>query len=178
MTISNIPRAVLSPCLSYRYRLSRDIDSGGDGRVLFVMLNPSTADETKDDPTIRKCLGFARKWWSPTAIDVVNLYAWRATDPADLRRAADHNDVIGPETNAYVRAAAASAMTIVVAWGALNLGAMSGPARARAGDVSDMLAQTGKRLVCFGTTQGGQPRHPLMVAYATEAETWKGWRSR
>lgn len=168
--------AVLSPCGRYRYRLTREVDPvSGRGRVLFVMLNPSTADATVDDPTIRKCVGFARRAYAPPAlIDVVNLYAWRATDPNDLRRAADASDVIGPETDMHIGEAADRAGAIVVAWGALNLGAMSAPARERARDVARRLrlAASGAPLLCLGTTKGGEPRHPLMVAYSVVPSTW------
>lgn len=167
--------AVLSPCGRYRYRLDRDVSVFGSDRVLFVMLNPSVADASKDDPTIRKDLGFADRKWSTGRLDVVNLYGWRATDPADLRRAWERGeDVIGPENDEHIAQAADAASIIVVAWGALNLCAMSVAAQERAREVVGRLrvAAAGRPLWCFGTTLGGQPRHPLMVSYSVEPHEW------
>lgn len=159
--------AILSPCGRYRYLLSREADTLGSGRVLFVMLNPSTADASKDDPTIRKCRGFTSRMGLPW-FDVVNLYAWRATDPNDLRRASEHSDIIGPENDMHIGLAADRATVIVAAWGALNLGRMTKPAIERARDVMRRLdvAAAGRPILCLGTAANGQPRHPLMVSYA------------
>lgn len=79
--------ATISPCQKYRYALGRCWDHAGK-RVVFAMLNPSVADATADDPTIRRCIRFARKW-GYGSLEVVNLFAWRATDPKELRIAAD-----------------------------------------------------------------------------------------
>lgn len=91
-------------------------------------------------------------------------------DPNDLRRAADAHDVVGPDNNMHIEIAAKRASYIVAAWGALNLGAMSGPARERTRDVARLLRD--RPLVCLGTTNDGNPRHPLMVAYATAPAEW------
>lgn len=74
--------------MSYRFELQRDWLGGNLPPAVFVMLNPSTADDQVDDPTIRKCVGFATRW-GHTGIRVANLYGWRATDPRDLWSAAD-----------------------------------------------------------------------------------------
>lgn len=162
--------AVLSPCQRYRYFLTRDVDLLGAGRMLFVMLNPSVADATLDDPTIRKCRGFAQRAGMRT-FNVVNLYAWRATDPDDLRRAADANDIIGPANDLYIGGAVARADIIVAAWGALNMGSMSKPAADRAREVSRrFLTAGGRRPHCLGTAKNGQPRHPLMVSYSVKLQ--------
>ena len=89
--------AVLSPCGAYRYLLTRRF---GPGKKLatFVMLNPSTADAERDDATIRKCVGFARSWGC-AGLQVVNLFAFRATDPTDLRMA---DDPVGPENDVWL----------------------------------------------------------------------------
>src|SRR5689334_19453129 len=84
--------AVISACGRYRYVLTRQVGPGSR-RATFVMLNPSTADATNDDPTIRRCIGFAREWGCGRLV-VLNLFAFRATDPADLKRAIDP---VGPE---------------------------------------------------------------------------------
>lgn len=159
--------ALISPCKRYRYRLTREVSPlFGSGRALFVMLNPSTADATTDDPTIRKCCGFAmRHRWA--YVDVVNLYAWRATDPRDLCRASECEDIIGPENDTQIGMAADRASVILVAWGALTLGRLSRDAASRARDVLARAQIVGCDVLCLGTAKNGQPRHPLMVAYET-----------
>jgi hypothetical protein len=93
-------RATFDTTRRYRYRLIHDW-TGSPERVAFIMLNPSTADERTLDPTIRRCIGFA-KAWGFGGIDVVNLFAWRTTDPAALARVADP---IGPRNDGMIAAA-------------------------------------------------------------------------
>ncbi len=146
--------AVLSECGLYRYRLGRTWDA--DARPLvFVMLNPSTADATVDDPTIRRCVGFA-KASDAGGIDVVNLFAFRATDPDDMAKA---DDPIGEENDLHLLRAAEGGFRTVVAWGA------SVPKRHghRVNEVLRVLRMTGRTLYCLGTTKDGRPRHPLFV---------------
>ena len=138
----------------YRYRLWRRWDRTRPV-VAFVMLNPSTADAERDDPTIRRCGGFARGWGF-SAMTVVNLFALRATDPARLRRA---RDPIGPDNDDHIAAAAAGCDALVLAWGAH--GALGGRDR----DVLALLR--GCRPACLGVTRSGQPRHPLYLPSAT-----------
>jgi len=163
--------AVLSPCGRYRYRLWRRWDATKP-RVVFVMLNPSTADASVDDPTIRRCMGFARTWGAG-AIEVVNLYAFRATDPRDLCDAggAGGVDVRGPERDAHLAAAFAGAETIVVAWGAHALGEIA------ARRVLALIPE-GARVVCLGKTRSGAPRHPLYLASSTQREAFEVPRDR
>ena len=133
--------------------------------MLWVMLNPSTADGTKDDPTIRKCIGFATRHGCE-AIEVVNLFALRATNPRELVGARDPVGPDNPRVLRDVRYAADAAM--IVAWG--------GATRARA--LTEQRARRFERELghlpfsCFGTTERGQPRHPLMLAYATPLQGW------
>lgn len=134
----------------YRYRLWRHWRRDA-GAVLFVMLNPSTADAHSDDPTLRRCLSFARRW-GYGGVEVVNLFAWRATDPRQLTLAPDP---IGPRNDSIVAAAAAAARAVVVAWGAG--GALGG----RDQVVAALLRQHQPR--CLGVTAAGAPRHPLYV---------------
>jgi hypothetical protein len=141
--------AVISECGLYRYLLQREW-IGGYGRALFVMLNPSTADATQDDPTIGRCIGFAKSWGC-AGLEVVNLYAFRATKPADMFAAAD---AIGPANDSHIRAAANRAKLIVAAWGA-------NAKRDRAVAVLSLLSDHAIR--ALGTTKGGYPRHPLFV---------------
>ena len=111
--------AVVSQCGAYRWHLTRlvDIIFQGD-RVLFIMLNPSTADAETDDLTLRRCIGYARAW-GYGSLAVVNLFGLRTTDPRNLR---DHADPVGPHNDKYVLAAIRSvddaAGLIVCAWGA------------------------------------------------------------
>jgi len=158
--------AILSPCGTYRYRLSRHVpilDPLG-ARALFVMLNPSTADAMVDDPTIRRCLGFVR-YWRIARLDVVNLYGLRATDPSELER---HVDPIGPENDRHIREAmietARESGPIVVAWGAMA------PARARR--VIEIADSLGTSLACLATTKEGQPRHPLYLPRSADLARW------
>lgn len=150
--------ALLSQDLRYRYWLTRDWGRGA--RTTFIMLNPSTADGTADDATIRKCIGFARRW-NTTGIMVVNLYAFRARHPADMWAA---DDPVGPGNDSYILQAAREAAShdapVVAAWGANE----PGP-RGRA--VLAALADQGLPVQCLGKSKAGQPLHPLMLSYST-----------
>ena len=143
----------------YRYRLWRRWAPGR--QVLFVMLNPSTADETTNDPTIRRCAGFARSWGF-ASLAVVNLFALRATDPARLRAA---RDPVGCDNDRHIAAAAAAAHAVVVAWG------MHGDLHARDRDVLALLAQHRPR--CLGLTRDGHPRHPLYLPARTRSRPFR-----
>lgn len=143
--------AVFDASGAYRYRLTRTWDAAGSP-VVFIMLNPSTADALRDDPTIRRCVGFARQWGFG-ALEVVNLFAYRATAPRDLRAAAEP---VGPENDQYLLRAARRGRCVVAAWGT------SGCYMARDDAVLRLLART-VDLYCLGATRCGCPRHPLYV---------------
>lgn len=154
--------AVLSACRQYRYELTRRWARG----ILLpiVMLNPSTADAEVDDPTIRRCMGFAARE-EFAGILVVNLYAYRATDPKQLWTV---EDPVGPENNAVLLRAFDNAadleIPVLLAWGA--------NARAdRIGDVVELMPDE-LRVCCLGMTTAGQPRHPLMLAADTPLAPW------
>lgn len=152
-----ISTAVISECEKYRYSLQRSWAVSGRS-ALFVMLNPSTADATVDDPTIRRCIGFARSWGCDS-IEVVNLYAYRATNPSDLL--ALHNWVArGPDNLHHVSRALRIADVVVAAWGAWVDANPSGPRPLNLVDVAEHL---GVPLRCLGYTKSGAPRHPLYV---------------
>lgn len=136
----------------YRYRLTRLWDPHLPC-VAFVMLNPSRADAERDDPTIRRCIGFARAW-GYGSLTVVNLFAYRAVTPLELFRA---SDPIGLENSTYLQQAAAQCNTIVAAWG--NYGA-----RLRQAEVILPLLPN---VQCLGVTAAGQPRHPLYTLSVT-----------
>ncbi|MEO8632426.1 MAG: DUF1643 domain-containing protein, partial [Chloroflexota bacterium] len=105
--------AVFSGDRRYRYRLWRRWELSRP-LIAFCMLNPSTADERSDDPTIRRCIGFARDW-GYGGVEIVNVFALRATDPRELRRL---RDPVGPRNDSYVLDAAERAASVVIAWGA------------------------------------------------------------
>lgn len=141
--------AIISDCEAYRYRLAREWDSGP--RAVFVMLNPSTADATQDDPTIRRCISFAKREGCGS-LDVVNLFAFRATSPADMKSAADP---VGPENDRHIMDAFDNADgPIICAWGA------HGAYRGRDREVAHLIDAP---LQCFGLTKAGAPKHPLYL---------------
>lgn len=142
----------------YRYHLLRFLNEGGSGVMLFVMLNPSTADEVEDDPTIRRCIGFANRE-GMGALAVMNLYAYRATDPKELKRVFDP---IGPDNDEWLDSASRGADITVAAWGANAV-----PARSRA--VKRMLTKP----MHLGLTKGGFPKHPLYLKASTELNQWQ-----
>lgn len=153
--------AVISGCGAFRYMLTR----GGEGEgppAVFVMLNPSTADAASDDPTIRRCKGFARTW-GRAGIIVVNLYALRSTDPAGLWR---HGDPVGPDNDHWLTTVALGSGDVVCAWGANARGE-------RVRQVSDLLRAAGVRTLCLGTTTSGAPRHPLYVPATQPLMPWE-----
>lgn len=154
--------AEISSCGEYRYALWRWDDSllAGDGTLLFVMLNPSTADGLADDPTIRRCRGFAQRLGYGT-LAVANLYAFRATAPADLHKAADP---VGPENDEWVEKLADEADRVIVAWGA-----DVGPIADRAERVLPQLGDVD----ALGLTASGQPRHPLYLRADAEPEPYE-----
>ncbi|MGI0011840.1 MAG: DUF1643 domain-containing protein [Nitrososphaera sp.] len=126
--------------------------SANGGLCLFVMLNPSTADKMKNDPTINRCIAYARAWGFGT-LEVVNLFAFRSTDPGQLHEV---DDPIGPENDRYILNRATLADCIVAAWG--NHGALLG----RSDQVRRFLAP--KAVQCLGLNKTGEPKHPLYVA--------------
>ena len=146
--------AILSDCGTFRYRLWRRWSSGVKP-VAFIMLNPSTADASEDDPTIRKCIGFATRI-GQGAIEVVNLYAFRATKPADLKAGGYQR---GPENFRHIVEACEGAHVTICAWGAHARG-LSQPDM-----VLDVLRQKGIATHALAVTEDGIPRHPLMLGY-------------
>jgi hypothetical protein len=144
--------AVISQCGTYRYRLWRQWADGPT--CVFVMLNPSTADAEIDDPTIRRCIGFAKREGCGR-LDVVNLYSLRATDPTELGR---HPYPNGPD------AARHNAETLVAANGPVICGWGADPAaRSQSGYMLDLIAAAGKTPMCLGQTKTGAPKHPLYL---------------
>ena len=157
--------AVYSPCEKYRYQLTRTWDPAGT-RALFIMLNPSTATEVQNDPTVERCerrartLGFG-------AFRVTNIFAWRDTDPK-LMRAAD--DPVGPANDETIRESAVKWIRdgdrIICAWGA------HGDHLGRGKAVEAILREVGKPLYSLGLTKAGHPKHPLYIGYDRQPDLW------
>ena len=145
---------------SYRYLLNRRLGPWLNGprhrRVLVCMLNPSTADEHTDDPTIRRLIGFGkREEWGHLA--VVNLYAARATNPKDLRHIIDP---VGPENDRHISLECVASQLVIAAWGRLDTAVNV----QRAAHVVGLLMEGDRKVFRFGElTAGGYPRHPLML---------------
>lgn len=153
--------ASLSDDRLYRYLLWREWESRPKkrGYVLWVMLNPSTADASGDDPTVRKCIGFSKRW-GYGRLEVVNLYAYRATKPKAMWEAEGNGiDIVGPLNERAIEAGIKGAALIVAAWGA-------GAHEAEHDDLVRQLQEGGA--MCLGRTAMGEPRHPLMLSYDTE----------
>lgn len=153
--------AVYSECEAYRYDLTRVWDAKGQ-KALFVMLNPSTATEFQNDPTVERCerraraLGFG-------AFRVTNIFAYRATNPKVMRRV---TDPIGPANDVAIADGAAWAHRIICAWGSHGAHLQRGLA------VERLLRNTARPLFHLGLTQAGLPKHPLYIGYDRQPMLW------
>lgn len=165
--------AVFSECGRYRYALARPLPSilRWHRPILWIMLNPSTADAKNNDPTIRRCINFSTTW-GYTRLLVGNLYGLKATKPKALRAPPGGIDAVGPLTDKHLAEMAATAETIVLAWGQL------GPDKKRAESVLAALAPYHERMHVLGFTLSGIPRHPLMMPNATALQPWLAAPSR
>lgn len=144
--------ALISDCGRFRYRLGR---RWGDGPfLLFILLNPSTADAEKLDPTLRRCIGFAQTHHF-NALEVVNLFAFRATYPRDLKAA---GYPVGPDNDLHIAAALSGACSVCVGWGDRARGL------ARPADVLALVGRSGHGVQCLAVTVHGLPGHPLMLS--------------
>lgn len=157
--------AVLSVCGAYRYRLSREVSDGGPVAV-YIGVNPSTADATKDDATVRKWFGFAHRMGASRFI-VGNLFGFRATDVRELAKAADP---VGRENDEHLRTMLAQADVVIPCWGSSTK--LPPRLRYRVATVRGLLRDCGKPIRTFGLTASGDPRHPLMLGYATPLAEW------
>jgi hypothetical protein len=137
----------------YRYRLWREWAPGAV-RILWIMLNPSTADEVELDPTIRRCVGFTKRW-GYGGIEICNIFALRSTDPLDLY--GGWIDPIGRGNDETILSACKEASLIMAAWG------VHGEFFNRGKAVEELLVNHGYEMKCLGTTKAGFPRHPLYV---------------
>ncbi|MGR3501655.1 DUF1643 domain-containing protein [Pseudaestuariivita sp.] len=153
--------AVYSDCERYRYALTRVWDPAG-ARVTFVMLNPSTATEAQNDPTVERCERRARAL-GYGAFRVVNIFAWRDTDPRAMRAAPDP---VGPENDTAILAACRWAQDVVAAWGTHGAHLQRGP------QVEALLRKSGIALSHLGLTKDGHPKHPLYIGYTVVPAPW------
>lgn len=140
-----------SPCKRYRYTLWRLLTTGVSPLkyALWVMLNPSTADESQDDPTIRRCIKFTQDW-GLDALCVCNLFAFRATNPADMKAS---DDPTGEDNDYWLAKLSAGATVTVAAWG--DHGTFQNRERAVRLILPDLHA--------LSVNKGGQPGHPLYL---------------
>ena len=149
--------AEFSDCKKYRYALWRHWDwQGHDNCVMFIGLNPSTADETEDDPTIRRCIRFAKDW-GYGGLMMMNMFAFRATDPKKMKVA---RDPVGPGNDEAFGYRRTHAGLIVAAWGQHG-----SPARGE--KICQLLASP---IYCLGRTKNGSPKHPLYLAADSKRE--------
>ncbi|MFN0098680.1 MAG: DUF1643 domain-containing protein [Gemmatimonadaceae bacterium] len=151
--------AELSQCKRYRYALRRVWDPKGKV-VLFVLLNPSTANARRDDPTLRRCIGFAKSWGFG-GLSIGNLFAYRATDPKRLLSA---RNPIGPQNDAWLKLLAGEAHLVVAGWGE------HGKLLARDREVVALIG----RPKVLATTVSGRPRHPLYLRRELVPRAWRG----
>jgi hypothetical protein len=143
-----IKNAIFSPCRRYRYALWRTWDKSKSS-VLFIGLNPSTADETIDDPTLTRCINYAKDW-GYGGVCIANVFAYRATKPKDLFA---RKRIIGKKNDHWLLKLANDADLVVAAWG------NHGQYKNRASHVKSML----KKLYCLKITKKGEPAHPLYL---------------
>ena len=156
--------STISPCGLYRYDLVRDLGGVADPRrVLFVMLNPSTADAAAADPTMTRCRNYAR-YWDYDGMAIVNLFAFRATEPRLLKSAADP---VGPDNDAAIRAWLARPVDVVCAWGT------GGDFRGRDRAVLDLIAAAGRPALVLRLSKQGRPCHPLYLPARLRPVAWR-----
>lgn len=153
--------AVISDCGKYRYLLRRTWDHSKP-RALYIMLNPSTADAEIDDATIRSCIRLS-KGLGYGSFEVVNLFAFRATDPSELQRA---DDPIGPGNDEKIEAALLRCDLAICAWGAHQMADCRGRA------VRSMIRTHRPAVFCLGKTARGAPKHPLYIKSGTPLEVY------
>ena len=153
--------AVYSDCERYRYALTRVWEPQGR-RLSFVMLNPSTATEVQNDPTVERCeqraraLGFG-------GFRVTNIFAWRDTDPRKMRAALDP---IGPDNDAAILEACAWGYQVIAAWGTHGAHLNRGP------QVEALLRASGRSVLHLGLSKARHPKHLLYIAYTQQPEVW------
>jgi len=162
---ASLDGALFSEDRVYRYLLRREIWVQRT-TCLFIMLNPSTADEVKNDPTVTRCINFAR-YWGFGRLEVCNIFAYRATDPKELYDLEYPSQVIGPDNDMHLRHAIERADRVVCAWG--NHGTLFG----RGIFIREAIRLQGKFPLAFSITKKGQPIHPLYQKANADLIAWK-----
>lgn len=158
--------ATFSVCAKYRFALSRVWGDPTD-RVAFVLLNPSTATAFVDDPTIRRCVGYAKLWGAAGALDVVNLFALRSTDPKALYgHPSPVQPLDGSENDEAILNVAKHARIVVAGWG------KHGALHHRDGFVAALLGVAKVELFCLATNADGSPSHPLYLPKDARRVRW------
>jgi len=152
--------AKFSPCRTWRYDLWRKWGSDDD-YCSWILLNPSTANESENDPTIRRCITFS-KAWGYSGLHILNVFGFRATDPSDMKKA---NEPIGTDNNKTILKIAKGASRVVCGWGD------HGQYKGRAEDVVRMLSKHEIRLSYLDLNKSGEPRHPLYIKGDTHPKT-------
>lgn len=159
--------AIFSPCRRYRYDLIRTWYGmfTKESHAVFIGLNPSTADETQDDPTVRRCIRYA-KAWGHSGMHMLNIFAYRATDPKDMLM---QDDPTGPSNDDVIRMICGlpSTSVVIAAWG------IHGSHMDRGRQVASML----QNLRCLRMTKDGHPAHPLYLPKNLRSISFDGGRS-
>lgn len=160
--------AIISTCGKYRYRLDRQLTMGDGPVYAFFGINPSTADASLDDATVRKWTGFCKRWGASRYI-VGNVFAYRATD---VKALATVEDAFGDDIGEHITDIIEESDILVPCWG--NMSKVP-PKLQWAFDVlMDALLSSGKPVRHFGLTKAGDPKHPLMLGYDTPLLDWAG----
>lgn len=159
--------AIISPCGLYRFRLERTVAMEGPVYAFFG-INPSTADANLDDATVRKWIGFVKRWGGSRFI-VGNVWPLRATDVRQLATAARWLD-IGRENTRHILAMTAEADILIPCWG--DRAKVPRVMHNELDDLMSLLLGTGKPVMHLGLTKGGDPKHPLMLSYDTPLLAW------
>lgn len=154
--------AILSDCRRYRYRLDRELESATGKTIAFFGINPSTADERTDDPTLRKMMGFASRNGASSVV-VGNVFAFRTPHVHELELM---NDPVGPDNQEFHKQIIQDADVLVPCWG----GRSKVPASLHRhfDELLSLLNGAGKPVHCLGLTVNGDPKHPLFLSYSTE----------
>lgn len=151
--------AQFSRCRTFRYALWRRWDwQGYQNQLMFIGLNPSTADETQDDPTVRRCIRFAKDW-GYSGLIMMNAYGFRATDPKVMAVA---SDPVGPGNDRAFRTQRSQVGKIVAAWG-------NHCSEERAQRICKVI---NRPIHCLATNKSGQPKHPLYIAAKTRPKLY------
>ncbi|MDZ5474152.1 DUF1643 domain-containing protein [Bacillus sp. 31A1R] len=154
---------------NYRYSLIREWDINNSKSVVFVLLNPSTADDEEDDQTTKICIEFAKRWGFGS-LQIVNLFAYRATDPKDLKNVNNYQKMVGEKNYQFLSTALDEADKIVCAWGE------HGIIKKRYLDPSLIKLFSNHQLYCFRELAKKQPKHPLGVDYTTPLKEYSFYK--